>query len=176
MNKQYFEPDAKYIMTAIRDPGVYGYVSEHRYREPVYMVIGLVVAAAPHTVGEQSRDSNFRGRVGAVVSDAVNVEPSFGASHDDEGMSDSIVNGDLVVAFSLTRIKVRKSGEERSSRVTNDGRLLGLEDVSLTAHPATMDFDVEAAPVSGASIDDQRSTFAAGDEDGDVFEYIDVGI
>lgn len=85
-------------------------MSEHRYREPVCMVVGLVVAAAAHTMSEQSRGSNFRGRVGAEVPGVVTVGPDFETSQGDGSAFDSIMEGDSVVAYSLIKIKVREIG------------------------------------------------------------------
>ena len=117
----WFNPQKPYINQSIQHSGVQSYLESNKFREPVYMITGVMVLRGAAALNKNIKERGFHTQVGvdlSALSVPVSVGPKLGVSGGTQNEVASSEISDFVLAFRLTRIKVKRDGRVESDRYT----------------------------------------------------------
>lgn len=121
MDTTWFNPNEAYIKRSIEDPGVRRYLESNKFRESVYMITGLMVAREASETLEAMKGRGVYSQIGADLTSVgapVVVGPKGHLAKQTQRVITFSKADDFILAFRLTRIKVKRMGEIRVDKYT----------------------------------------------------------
>ena len=159
MDTYWFNPTKQYIEESIQDPGVKSYIEENKWRNPVYMITGLMIvrgaSASKSAMAEKGIHTQFGVDITAGVPLTLGPKLDLETSREQTMLFDHA--SDFVLAYRLRKIKVKQSGTVKSKQYSKGA--LYDSDIQNDAHidkhyweaSQIIDEEYAAEPANGSS-------------------------
>lgn len=133
----WFNPNKEQIVQSVADTGVRSYVEATKYRQPVFLITGIMVARKTSVSQTSTKDIHFHTQIGVDLTSLgapVNLGPqgSIAGGHEDEVSSDE--SSDFVLAYRLMKIKITRKAAVSSTKYQK-GALYSEPETSLSVGP-----------------------------------------
>ncbi|RSL42206.1 hypothetical protein CEP53_012318 [Fusarium sp. AF-6] len=119
-----FNPTKSYMRDAMKDPAVLSFMNSSIFRVPVYMVTGLKVGRGASFTSGTSQGATVKANAGLAPGVPAEVGLRGGRASNAEAEESWVSQGDIIVAFRVTKMWLNRHGEVQSKAHTTNAQML----------------------------------------------------
>jgi hypothetical protein len=131
MTTQTFQPSREFLEEAVRHDNVQDYITEHRFREKVYIITGVMIASSTSVSSARLQEKGIYVHAGvdatAWAGVPISVGPEGNWKRKAQTTESSQRADDFVFAYRIREIKVRRKGGIKSNKLYDKGALFDAE-------------------------------------------------
>ncbi|KAH6866840.1 hypothetical protein BKA58DRAFT_460717 [Alternaria rosae] len=131
MTTQTFRPSRSFLEDVVRHEDVRDYITQHRFREKIYIITGVMIASSTTLSRERLQEKGVYVHAGVDATAwsgvPISVGPEGNWKRKSETSEQSTRAEDFVFAYRIREVKVRRKGGVKSDRLFDKGALFDTQ-------------------------------------------------